>query len=215
MAKFEWFLFEWALLPTFFLKTGCRHRWEDPEREQSAFSPLLPEAIYPLQRMSNSYREKIIELIEPALETEGLELVELECLRMKTRWLVRIFIDRKGGATLEDCTVISHQVGDLLNVHDLPPGPYTLEVSTPGLDRPLTRDKDFEHYRGNKIRVRTRQPIDGSRNFLGTLIGYTMEEGRKIVTIDVDGRAVLIDQENIQKANLEYEITGIGRKAKG
>jgi ribosome maturation factor RimP len=79
-----------------------------------------------------TYREEIIGLIEPVIESEGLELVELECLRMKTRWLVRIFIDREGGATLDDCASISHQAGDLLNVHDLPPGPYTLEVSTPG-----------------------------------------------------------------------------------
>ncbi len=162
-----------------------------------------------------TYRERIIELIEPAVESEGLELVELECLRMKTRWLVRIFIDREGGATLDDCTAVSHQVGDLLNVHDLPPGPYTLEVSTPGLDRPLTRDKDFEKYRGARVRIRTREPIEGSRNFLGIFVGYTTEGGRRIVTVDVDGRIVPIDRENIQKANLEYELSGKGQKAKG
>ena len=164
-----------------------------------------------------TYRERIIELIEPAVESEGLELVELECLRMKTRWLVRIFIDREGGATLDDCTAVSHQVGDLLNVHDLPPGPYTLEVSTPGLDRPLTRDKDFEKYRGARVRIRTREPIEGSRNFLGTFVAYTTEGGRRIVTVDVDGRIVPIDRENIQKANLEYErpAAGAGKKAPG
>ena len=161
-----------------------------------------------------TYRERIIELIEPAVESEGLELVELECLRMKTRWLVRIFIDREGGATLDDCTAVSHQVGDLLNVHDLPPGPYTLEVSTPGLDRPLTRDKDFEKYRGARVRIRTREPIEGARNFLGIFVGYTTEGGRRIVTVDVDGRIVPIDRENIQKANLEYELSGKGQKAK-
>lgn len=163
----------------------------------------------------STYREKIIELIEPAVESEGLELVELECLKMKTRWLVRIFIDREGGATLDDCTTVSHQVGDLLNVHDLPPGPYTLEVSTPGLDRPLTRDKDFEKYRGARVRIRTREPIEGSRNFLGTYVEYSTEGGRRIVTVDVDGRTVRIDRENIQKANLEYEMPGKGQKAKG
>jgi len=164
-----------------------------------------------------TYREEIIGLIEPVIESEGLELVELECLRMQTRWLVRIFIDREGGATLEDCTSISHQVGDLLNVHDLPPGPYTLEVSSPGLDRPLTRDKDFEKYRGARIRVRTRDPIDGSRNFLGAFVDYSTEDGRRIVTVDVDGRIVRIDRDNIQKANLEYErqATGNKRKAPG
>ncbi len=161
-----------------------------------------------------TYREEIIGLVEPVIESEGLELVDLECLRMKTRWLVRIFIDREGGATLDDCTAISHQVGDLLNVHDLPPGPYTLEVSSPGLDRPLTRDKDFEKYRGSKVRIRTREPIDGSRNFLGTLIDYAAENGQKIVTIDVDGRTVRIDRDNIQKANLEYELQSAGNRHK-
>jgi len=160
----------------------------------------------------STYRERIIALIEPVIESEGMELVELECLRMKTRWLVRIFIDREGGATLDDCTAVSHQVGDLLNVHDLPPGPYTLEVSTPGLDRPLTRDKDFEKYRGSRVRIRTREPIDGSRNFVGTYADYTIEGGRRIVTLDVDGRAVLIDRENIQKANLEYELRATGTR---
>jgi len=63
---------------------------------------------------------------------------------MKSRWLVRIYMDREeGGVTVDDCALISHQLGDLLDVHDVPPGPYTLEVSSPGLDRPLSRDKDF------------------------------------------------------------------------
>ena len=161
-----------------------------------------------------TYRERIIALIEPVIESEGMELVELECLRMKTRWLVRIYIDREGGATLEDCTSISHQAGDLLNVHDLPPGPYTLEVSTPGLDRPLTRDKDFEKYRGARVRIRTREPIDGSRNFLGTFVDHALEDGRRIVTVDVDGRTVRIDRDNIQKANLEYERQAPGHRQK-
>jgi ribosome maturation factor RimP len=108
-------------------------------------------------------------------------------------------------------------VGDLLNVHDLPPGPYTLEVSSPGLDRPLTRDKDFERYRGSRVRIRSREPIDGSRNFLGTLAEVMTIDGRKAVVVDVDGRSVRIDRDNIQKANLEHEgqATGIQPRASG
>jgi len=174
----------------------------------------MPYAICRMREANTSYRERIVELVEPVLESEGLELVLLECLRMKTRWLVRIFIDREGGATLDDCTTVSHQVGDLLNVHDLPPGPYTLEVSTPGLDRPLTRDKDFEQYRGAKVRIRTREPIDGSRNFLGTLVEVAAEDGQKMITVDVDGKTVRIDRENVQRANLEYERQAPGTRHK-
>ena len=92
-----------------------------------------------------------------------------------------------------------------------------MEVSTPGLDRPLTRDKDFEKYRGARVRIRTREPIEGSRNFLGTYVEYSTEGGRRIVTVEVDGRTVRIDRENIQKANLEYErqAPGIRHQASG
>ncbi|MBA4423155.1 MAG: ribosome maturation factor, partial [Syntrophus sp. (in: bacteria)] len=84
--------------------------------------------------------EQIRQLAEPVLASVGMELIQVECLKMKTRWVVRIYMDREqGGVTLDDCALISNQLGDLLDVHDVPPGPYTLEVSSPGLDRPLQR----------------------------------------------------------------------------
>ncbi len=168
--------------------------------------------------MSETYRERIRELIEPVLAAQGLEVVDLECLRMKTRWLVRLYLDREqGGVTLEDCTAVSHEIGDLLNVHDLPPGPYTLEVSSPGLDRPLTRDKDFERYRGSRVRIRTREPIEGQRNFAGTLADYAIDGEQRTVILETEGKSVRLERENIQKANLEYEseATGIRQQASG
>ena len=101
------------------------------------------------------HEEQIRQLAEPLLASVGMELVQVECLKMKSRWLVRIYMDREeGGVTLDDCALISNQLGDLLDVHDVPPGPYTLEVSSPGLDRPLSRDKDFLKYRGSRINLR-------------------------------------------------------------
>lgn len=156
--------------------------------------------------MANRYREKIIERVEPVIDAGGMELVDVECLRMKTRWLVRIYIDKEGGVTIDDCTDISRQVGDLLDVYDIPPGPYTLEVSSPGLDRPLARDKDFIRFRGSKIKVRLTDKIEGSRNFRGTLEGFLEEGGEKIVVIAVDGKQYRIPRKLVAKAQLEYEL---------
>jgi ribosome maturation factor RimP len=159
-----------------------------------------------MKEANRAYRGKIRELIEPVLEDEDMELVDVECLRMKTRWIVRIFMDKEGGVTLDDCTEISHQVGDILDIHDIPPGPYTLEVSSPGLDRPLAKDKDFMQYRGCHVRVKADQKIDGIKNFQGKLVDYLDENGRKILIVDVAGRTYRIPRDLVAKAHLEYEF---------
>jgi ribosome maturation factor RimP len=156
--------------------------------------------------VNQTYREKIRQLIEPVLEEENMDLIDIECLRMKTRWIVRIFLDKEGGITLDDCSGISRQVGDILDVYDIPPDPYTLEVSSPGLDRPLTRDKDFIKYRGCKVRIRTDEKIDGIRNFHGELIDYLTEDGKKILMINVAGKTYCIPRDSVVKAHLEYEL---------
>lgn len=154
----------------------------------------------------NTYREKIRELIEPLIESENMELVDLECLKMKTRWLVRIYMDKDGGVTIDDCSEISKQAGDILDVHDVPPGPYTLEVSSPGLDRPLTRDKDFIKYRRHKVHIRTGEKLEGIKNFRGELIDYCDENGRKTLIVTVSGKIYHIPRDLVIKANLEYEF---------
>ena len=89
--------------------------------------------------------------------------------------------------TLDDCALISHQLGDLLDVHDVPPGPYTLEVSSPGLDRPLHRDKDFLKYRGARINLRLGEKIEGRRHFCGELIDYEDADGGKVLVVTGSG----------------------------
>ena len=153
-----------------------------------------------------TYREEMQRLIEPLLESESMELIDIECLKMKSRWLVRIYIDKDGGVTINDCSEISKQAGDLFDVHDVPPGPYTLEVSSPGLDRPLTRDKDFVKYLGHKVHVKVGEKIEGTKNFRGKLIDYLDENGKKILIIDISGRAYRIPKDFVIKARLEYEF---------
>ena len=154
------------------------------------------------------HEEQIWQLAEPLLASAGMELVQVECLKMQTRWLVRIYMDREeGGVTLDDCALISNQLGDLLDVHDVPPGPYTLEVSSPGLDRPLHRDKDFLKYRGVRVNLRLEGKIEGRRHFRGELLDYEVGDGGKILVVKADGKTIRIPREMVAKANLEYELS--------
>jgi len=156
--------------------------------------------------VQGTYEKKIKDLIEPLIEAEGMELILVECHRMKTRWLVRLYLDKEGGITVDDCAAISNQVGDVLDVYDLPPGPYTLEVSSPGLNRPLSRDKDFLKFRGSEVSLRLEMKIEGARNFRGRLVDLVEEEGKKVVYIEVQGKMMRIPRELIKKAHLEYEF---------
>jgi ribosome maturation factor RimP len=150
--------------------------------------------------------QQIRQLAEPVLASAGMELVQVECLRMKSRWVVRIYMDREdGGVTLDDCALISNQLGDLLDVHDVPPGPYTLEVSSPGLDRPLQRDKDFLKYRGSRVNLRLREKIDGRRHFCGELNEYEDGDGGKVLVLSVGGKSYRIPRGAVLKANVVYE----------
>jgi ribosome maturation factor RimP len=154
------------------------------------------------------YREKIWELAEAILIAEGMELVEAECLRMPSRWLVRLFIDREGGVTLHDCSEISHQLGDVMNVHDVPPGPYTLEVSSPGLDRPLVKDKDFLKYKGSTVNIRLREKLAGVKHFKGELVDIIEDDGEMFLIVDVSGTSCRIPRKMVMKAHLVYKIEG-------
>lgn len=149
--------------------------------------------------------EKIWQLAEPLLEAEHMELIHVECLRAKSRWIVRVYMDKEGGVTLDDCAEISNQLGDILDVNDIPPGPYTMEVSSPGLDRPLTRDKDFLKFRGSRVRVTSRIKLEGIKNFRGTLTDFSEEDGRKYLTVEVAGKIYRIPKDLVVRANLEYE----------
>jgi len=144
--------------------------------------------------------------VGPVLRSEGLDLVDVECLRMPSRWLVRVYMDREGGVTLDDCARMSHEIGDLLNAHDLPPGPYLLEVSSPGLDRPLVRDEDFLKYLGSRVRLKLREPLDGRKNYTGRLLEYIEEGGARQIVLDEDGRTHRIARELVSKARLDFEI---------
>jgi len=152
--------------------------------------------------MTDDLKDKIWQLAEPVALSEGMELIHVECIKMHSRWVFRLFMDKEDGVTLDDCTAVSNQLGDILDVHDLARGPYTLEVSSPGLDRPISRDRDFERFKGAKIKIKTHVKIDGTKNFQGKLLDYIEEDGRKVIRIDVAGKISSIPKNEIAKANL-------------
>ena len=144
-----------------------------------------------MTHLSAEALNRIKELAETLLQEEKLELADLEFLREGRGWVLRLFIDRDGGVTLDDCATFSREFGDQLEVEDLIPFRYTLEVSSPGLDRPLKKDRDFLRQVGNQIQVVTRSPWEGRSFFKGTLVAYqvsgtfTLAEKNKVWEIPV------------------------------
>jgi ribosome maturation factor RimP len=152
--------------------------------------------------MFDDVKEKIWQLAQPVAASEGMDLIHVECLKMHTSWIVRLFLDKDGGVTIDDCSSISNQLGDLLDIQDLIKGAYTLEVSSPGLDRPISRDQDFIKYQGFKVNIKTGIKIEGIKNFRGTLLNYIEEAGQKYILIDVSGKTFRIPKSEIVKTNL-------------
>jgi ribosome maturation factor RimP len=130
-------------------------------------------------------------LAEGLCAAEGVELIQLQYHRERGGRILRLFIDKPGGVTLEDCAAVSRELGDLLDVHLPDLGPYHLEVSSPGPNRPLARAEDFERFRGQRAKIRTRSAIDGQKNFSGVLEGLSdrtvrMNTGRNTIAIPID-----------------------------
>jgi ribosome maturation factor RimP len=169
---------------------------EDPE------AAMRPGAGQSLSQRTAEIVERVRTLSEPILADRGLTLVEVE-FRREAQADPALYMDRPGGVTLEDCQRISEELGDHLDVEDLIGHPYHLEVSSPGLDRPLTRDADFVSFAGKAARITTREPLEGQRNFHGRLAG--LAEGTVLLDL-LDGRRIRIPLSFIAKARLEIEL---------
>lgn len=150
--------------------------------------------------MSGEVVERVTSIVLPLLTESGLELVDVEFRREAGGWVLRLYLDKRGGVTLGDCQQVSEELSDLLDVEKLIDHPYTLEVSSPGLDRPLRRESDFLHFVGERARVSTSQAIAGQRRFLGVLRGY--EEGQVVLERE-DGTTVRIPYAAISRARLD------------
>jgi ribosome maturation factor RimP len=152
-------------------------------------------------------------LVEPLVRAEGFELVELEYVREPAGWILRLFIDRpgrdpmakEGGIGLEECAKVSHAVETALEVEDLVPHAYSLEVSSPGINRPLRRPEHFQKVVGKRVKVKTFGPVGQPprKSFTGTLL----ESGASDITVEVEGGGAFhIPLRDIAKANLDFEF---------
>ncbi len=151
--------------------------------------------------------EELRRLIEPVVADHGCELVDVDSrFGSSGSGLLRITVDRSEGdgrVGVERCAEISREIGTQLDANDAIPGSYSLEVSSPGLDRTLSRDKDFAAACGQEVKLKTRRPVDGRRRFKGRLIDF--KEG--IAVLQVDGEAFEIPFEDVEKANSIYQFS--------
>ena len=159
---------------------------------------------------------KIAEIAERVADSEGIEIVDVQLLGAGRGRLLRIFIDRPAGdASVDrphgvshaDCEFISHQVGTILDIEDVIPGDsYTLEVSSPGLERKLSKAKDFERFVGQKAKVVLREPVENQRSWEGRLAGISQGVvALEIAALEPAGRVIHFPLEQVQKANLKFD----------
>ncbi len=141
-------------------------------------------------------------LITDAVGSLGYELVHVEYQPRRDSSVLRIYIDRPGGVSVDDCQRVSRHVGVVLDVEDLIPHRYTLEVSSPGIERPLFKQEDYKRFSGKEVRLTTLEKIEGRKNFVGYLRG--IEEG--VVEFESEGKTMKVPLRLIRKANLVYRF---------
>jgi ribosome maturation factor RimP len=145
----------------------------------------------------------IRKVTEPILEASGMELIKVEILTKEKGRILRLYIDKEGGVNLDDCVKISKQINPVLDVEDIIHGSYVLEVSSPGLDRPLVREKDFLKYKGKLVKIQIKEPIDNRRNYKGKIVD--VKEGILMLNIE-EGITVELPLFLIIKAKLIPEF---------
>jgi ribosome maturation factor RimP len=160
--------------------------------------------------------DQVGEVVERVALSSGLEVVELELKGSGKARMLRIFIDKAGGVTHEDCANLSREVGTILDVEDIIPGEsYVLEVSSPGLDRKLVHSRDYQRSTGSRVKLTTRNPVNGNRHFEGRLEAFQNEKltldvspvrKKKSRPEEISSQKLEIELANIEKANLVPEI---------
>lgn len=156
-----------------------------------------------MESMKEAIEAKVLEIAQRVGQSDGIEIVEVSLAGGGANRLLRIFIDKPEGVTHADCEAVSQQVGTILDVEDVVPGSrYTLEVSSPGLERKLSKPGDFETFQGRKAKFVLREPVEGRRQWEGILAGFS--DG--VITIEsAPGERISFHLRQVQKANLKFD----------
>ena len=162
--------------------------------------------------VSSSVEDRVRAIAERVAIDHGMELVHAEVAGPDNKPIVRVFIDKPNGVTHQDCSAVSLHVGTVLDVEDFIHASYTLEVSSPGIERGLYKLQDYERFAGSLAKLRTRKPINGQRNFRGRLLGV---DGADVLFEDRTSGQVRVALEIIAKANLEMDVDAEFKRAQG
>ncbi len=152
--------------------------------------------------MASRVEKEVSSLLEPLVCELGLDLVQVQYSREGGRWILRLFIDRDGGVGLDDCSLVSQRVELVLDLHDPIPHRYTLEVSSPGVERPIRGEKDIHRFQGQKVQVRAYAPVRGRKKWGGRLLG--LEQGQ--LWLEVDGDRLAIPWEQVARISLAPDL---------
>jgi ribosome maturation factor RimP len=152
--------------------------------------------------MADTVAKRVGAVALPVLEEMGLELVEVQYRREQSGWVLRLIIDKQDGISLEDCAAVSREISQLLDIEDFVDQAYNLEVSSPGLNRPLKSMADFERFTGRKAKIKTIEPIAGEHVFIGRI---KKTEGETII-LEIGRKEVIMPFSQVARARLEVEL---------
>lgn len=153
--------------------------------------------------MKKSIEAAIEELVSPIVDDKGFEIVDIEYVKEAGEYYLRVFLDKEGGISLNDCEAVSRELSEILDVKDPIKDNYFLEVSSPGLDRPLKKDKDFVRYQGRDIEIKLYKSLNGSKQFEGELVG--LNEDKNIVVI-IDDNEVEFNKKDVALVRLAIKF---------
>lgn len=167
-------------------------------KQESGASVSLRQPDPEILKRQRAFVDSVTRLAEPLCTDEGMELVHVEYQREPGGLTLRLYLDKPGGVTLDDCVNISRQLEDLLDVHTQDAPPYRLEVSSPGLDRPVGKLNDFIRFKGHRAKIRLIAAVKGRQNFTGVLAGVIDE----MVQLQVENETVSLNFKDISRARL-------------
>lgn len=153
--------------------------------------------------MKKNIATEIEQLVIPIINTNDLELVDVEYVKEGGEFFLRIYIDKEGGVSLNECELVTRELNPILDKEDPIKENYYLEVSSPGLDRPLKKDKDFVKYQGRDVEIKLYKPINGSKRYEGELVGLTDDKNIKII---IDNEEVEFDKKDVALIRLAIKF---------